>query len=59
MVFGGLVGAVAGIKVDFRAAAATSAGATASTLVIVQGGIFVVVAVQNAWNVTNAWYELA
>ena len=40
---GGSVGAVAGIKVDFCTAAA--AGATASSPVGFQGGIFVVVAI--------------
>ena len=52
-VLGGSVGAVGGIKVDFCAAA----GATASASVIVQGSIFVVVAVSIAWNATDALYE--
>ena len=53
-VLGGSVGAVVGIKVDVCA----SAGA-ASASVIVQGGIFVVIAVPIAWNATNTLYELA
>ena len=51
---GGSVGAVAGIKVDFCTAAA--AGATASSSVVVQGGIFGVVVFQIAWNTTNVLY---
>ena len=46
----GSVGAVAGIKVDFCAAA----GAMMRAPVIVQGDRFGVVAVPIAWNVTNA-----
>ena len=45
---------MAGITVDFCTAAA--AGATASSLVVVQGGIFDVVVFQIAWNTTNTLY---
>ena len=61
MVLDGSVAAVACIKVDFHGAAAVSAGAAASSSVGVRvvifgvwGVIFVVVAVQIAWNATNA-----
>ena len=52
-VLGSSIGAVAGMKVDVRAAA----GAVASTSVVFQGVIFIVVAVPIAWNATNALCE--
>ena len=57
VVLDGAVVAVAGIKVDFRAA--VSSGATTISLVGISGVIFVVVPVPIAWNATNAFYGLA